>query len=178
MAQSFQTNRLTCVGSLLFIIAACAETADPANETPVDPEPGQYVITTSEALFKKSEPKQEPITLCLEQRDSASFGYTLAENYFLIHGLCTAQRAPRKGSMITGEIVCPVDPKLATGANRFAYKGAISSNSVKLEARMRIDADIKEGSETEVSEAQMRLAMKVFEKVKYIIEAKRIGDCA
>ncbi len=159
--------------------AACSDRADPASETPVDPAPGLYEITLSGAgLLKHAGPEDAAQTYCLRESASASFPHLLAENYYKLHYSCTTRRGAREGNAVAGEISCPADPKLASGANRFVYRGAVGREKTRVEVRMKLDAQLKEGAGgAEVSDAQMKLAMKALEQARFVIEARRTGAC-
>ncbi len=166
-------------GAVSLLAAACVEQTDPASETPVDPAAGLYEITLSGAgLLKHVDTNKAPDAFCLTEAQRASFPHVLAENYYKLSPLCTINHAQREGNAIAGEISCMADPKMASGANRFVYAGAVGADRAKVEVRMKLDAQIKPGAGgQEVSDAQLKLAMKAMERMKFVIEAKRTGDC-
>ena len=175
----FANLKLLVAGSLCAAMAACAETSDPASETPVDLEPGNYNVTISgKGIFKNAGSGKKPGTICVTRSDRDSFPHKLAENYYKLHPACQVSRGSREGNAISGEIKCPVDPKMATGSSRFVYNGAVSSDNVEVEIRMKLDAKLKEGAGgEEVSDAQLKFAMKTFESMRFVIHATRIGEC-
>lgn len=171
--------RLLCGALLLGAAQACSQTSDPASETPVEPEPGLYKITLSGAgLLKHANNDKTPETFCLTEIQRASFPHLLAENYYKLHYACTNARAPRMGNAIGGEISCAADPKMASGVNRFIYDGVVSREKTSIEVRMKMDAELNPGAGgAEVSDAQMKMAMKTMERMRFVIEATRTGDC-
>lgn len=162
----------------LTLAAACSQAADPSSETPVDPRPGRYVITHSGAgLLKHVKSNDEPGAFCLRESERAAFPHLLAEGYYKRHSLCTNTRAPREGNAVAGEISCVADPKMASGVNSFVYRGAVEEAWAKVEVRMKLEAELKPGAGGEMSDAQIKMAMKAMERLRFVIEAKRTGDC-
>ncbi|WDI30765.1 hypothetical protein PUV54_12460 [Hyphococcus flavus] len=172
-------HQIVVVVSVL-AVAACAETRDPASEAPVDPQAGQYKITLSgKGLLKHAGGDDDPETFCLTELNRDAFAHMLAENYYKLHPSCRVVRAPREGNAISGEIKCPVDPKMATGSNSFIYEGAVAPDSAKVEVRIKFDAKLKNGTAgEEVSNAQLKFAMKTYETMRFVIEATRMGECS
>lgn len=167
-------------GSLCLIAAACAgETRDPASEEPIDPAAGLYELTTSGAgLLKHMEPDKGQKPYCLTDAQRANFPNLLVEGRFKISPYCTSKRNPREGNVISGEVSCLADPKMASGSNRFVYQGVVSEDKVRIEYQMKFDAQLKPGvGGAEVSDAQMKLALKAMERMRLVIDAKRTGDC-
>ncbi len=157
---------------------ACAKTPDAADETPVDPEPGLYEVALSGAgLLKAGEEKEGPHAFCLTEADRSTFPHTLVKKYYQLHYSCMSTPLPREGNTIAGEIKCAADPKLAQGANRFVYKGAVSKDAVDINVQMKFDAVIKEEEMTKAQARELKLGMKTFELMKFVIEADRIGEC-
>ncbi|GJL95285.1 MAG: hypothetical protein DHS20C05_16900 [Hyphococcus sp.] len=171
-------NRFFCVSAFSIIAAGCAETSDPASEAPVELEPGRYEITMSGAgLLKAAGNDNNSRSTCLRAGERAMFPHKLAENYYRMHYSCSNKRLPREGNAVGGEISCAADPKLATGANRFVYNGAVAADNVRLEVKMKLDALIKEDEMTEAQIRELKLGMKMMEHARFVIEAKRTGDC-
>lgn len=158
--------------------AACSQAPDPASQEPVDPAPGLYEITLSGAGLLKAAGKSDPDAFCLTERDRASFPHLLVRNYYELHAACRPTRAPRQGNAVGGEITCAADPKMAQGMNRFVYEGAVSARDVRVEVRMKLEAEIKEDAMTEAEAARLKLGMKMMERARFVIEADRVGDCA
>ncbi len=177
MNQSFQGKRTACMSVFLLSTIACSNASDPASETPVNAKPGQYEITLSGAGLMKQAGKGKSSSYCLTQGESASFPYRLAEKFYPLHPACQTRRQPREGNAIAGEFSCGADPKLAAGANRFIYKGVVAEENVSVEIRMKLDATIKESAMTKKEAAQLRLGMKALEQARFVIGAKRTGDC-
>ncbi len=171
-------GRRICAGIFALIATACAEAPDAASEAPVDPEPGQYQITLGGAGLLKHAGTEGPHSYCLRISDRASFAHKLAQNYYLLHPACTASKLPREGNAIAGEIRCPVDPKMAEGASRFVYSGAVAKDAVRVEVQMKFDAEIKDGAMTDEDAVRAKLAMKAIEKARFVIEAIRTGECS
>lgn len=161
----------------LLVVAGCAEEKpDPASQDPATLEPGLYNITVSHGIGPYRDGKEKSATHCVRAAETGQLPYTLAEAYFNF-GACRTTRSPRVGNAVSGEIACAADPKMATGANRFVYEGAVSEDGVTLEARWKLEAEVKPGAGGEVSDAQLRLAMKAMERMKSVITARRTGDC-
>ncbi|WP_428409670.1 DUF3617 domain-containing protein [Hyphococcus sp.] len=178
--KSHSTSVRLLFGALLLVAAqACSETSDPASEAPVDPKPGLYEIAISGAgLLKNVESNKAPKTYCLTEIQAASFPHMLAENYYKLSPLCTVQRGQREGNLIAGEISCAADPKMASGSNRFLYEGSVGEEKTTVNVRMKLDAEVKPGAGgAEVSDAQLKMAMKAMERMRFVIDAVRTGDC-
>ena len=159
------------------LAAACnAQEQDPASAAPVKLQPGLYEISVSHAVAGFSSDGEREAVHCVTAGAAPQFHFKLAEARFDF-GHCRSVRGPRTGNAFSGELICLADQKMATGSNRFVYEGVIEDDYIEIEARMKLDAKIKPGASEEMSEAQLRLAMKALEKVKSVIEAERIGDC-
>lgn len=175
----FSNGRRSVAVIGLALAAACSRTADPSSETPVDPRAGLYVITQSGAgLLKNVKSNDEPVSYCLRETERAAFPHLLAEGYYKLHYLCSNKRAPREGNAVSGEISCAADPKMASGANRFVYSGVVGEERARVEVRMKLDAELKPGAGGEISDAQLKMAMKAMERFRFVIEATRTGDCS
>ncbi|MEQ8936331.1 MAG: DUF3617 family protein [Amphiplicatus sp.] len=181
MRNKFQDFRHAIVAApLCLLAAACAEEAqDPASETSVDPRPGLYEITVSGAgLMKNVKGNDVPQSYCLTETQRASFPHLLAEGFYKLSPLCTSKRRSREGNAVSGEISCAADPKMASGANRFVYSGMVGEERAEVEVHMKLEAELKPGvGGAEVSDAQMKMAMKAMERLRFVIEAARAGDC-
>ena len=178
MRKSSAKKPIIVVGGLFVLLAGCVEERDPASEAPVDLLPGRYEITLSGNLPQNPNSKRAPTSLCVTGSKASNFHYHLAEEATKVFGACSPKRAPRVGNAFSGEISCLADQRMATGSNRFIYEGAISPEKVRIEARMKLDAKLKEGAGgDEVSDMQLKLAMKAMEAIKTIITAERVGDC-
>ena len=170
--------RKSAVGVVTLCVAAGCAPSDPASEDPMDLEPGLYAISLSGNFPALSSRKREPKKACVTARGAASFPYRLAENHLHVPSLCQKRREKRVGNAIGGEVACRADPKMATGSNRFLYRGAISSEGVKITTRMSLDAEPKPGAGgKEVSDLELKLALKALEQFRGSIRAERIGDC-
>lgn len=174
----FFDNRLViCLGAITLFVTACSKTPDPANEAPVDLEPGMYEIAISGAGLPSSMNTDRPHSACVRGSDRALFPHKLVQNYYALHPACKTDRLPREGNKIAGEISCAADPKLAAGANRFVYSGAVKSDNVEVSVQMKLEAVIKEDSMTEAEVKQLKLGMKMMERMRFVIKAKRTGAC-
>lgn len=156
---------------------SCSEAPDAASQTPVDPASGLYEVTFSGAGLLKHAGPGEPRSYCLTEGGRGQFPHILAEGFYRLHPLCTVARGPREGNAFAGEIRCPVDQKMATGASRFIYTGEVAGETARVVVRMKIDADLTDGAAGEIGGAQMKLALKAMESARFVIEAKRTGDC-
>ncbi len=177
MSRFLEYGRTMCFGTFSLAVAACSKTPDAANETPVDPKPGPYEVTLSGAGLLKAGGKEGPHSYCLRETDRASFSHTLVKKFYQLHYSCMSTPLPREGNAIAGEIKCTADPKLAQGANRFVYNGAVSEDVVEIDVRMKFDAVIKEAEMTKAQAQELKLGMKAVELMKFVIEAERIGEC-
>lgn len=179
MAKAGRKVRQYSAAMMAIVAIGCAEVKDPASETPVDLSVGLYEIGVTSAVGPVSSKDDETTTHCVKNHETRSFPYLLAEKYLAFHGACGAERSPRQGNAFGGELTCLADQKMAAGANRFVYHGAIATDRVELEGRFKLDAELKPGAAgADVTDAQLKLAMKAFERVKSVIVAKRIGDCS
>lgn len=165
------------VVTLFLSVIACAGEVDPATQTPVDPEPGLYEVSLGGAGLLKNVEAEGPHEYCLRESERADFSHVLARNYYQLHALCRVERGAREGNAVAGEIICAADPKMAQGSNSFVYTGAVAENGARIEVRMKLDATLKEDAMSEAEAKQLRLGMKVMERFRFLIEAKRIGDC-
>lgn len=158
------------------LAVGCTQTTDPTTQEPVDPKPGQYEITLSGAGLMKNM-KEEPHSYCLYESERDAFPHMLAKNYYELHPGCRAKHDPREGNAISGVISCAADPKMATGMNSFVYEGVVGEERVKVDVQIKFDAKLKEGAGGEMSDGQLKLAMKAMERMRFVIEAVRTGDC-
>lgn len=170
-------HRVVCLGALPVLAAACSGAPDPAAQAPADPAPGLYRIALSGAGLAGKAGQQGGHSYCLQQRESASFPHLLARTYYRLHPGCVSRPGPREGNAITGEISCAADPKLARGMNRFVYNGVVAADKTTVEVRVKMEADIREEAMTEQELADLRLGMKMMERMRFVIEAERVGDC-
>jgi hypothetical protein len=123
--------------------------------------------------------EEQSRTVCLgAPGDASAFPHRLVQGFYLLHPGCNPKRLPREGNLVGGEISCPADPKMAEGMNRFAYSGLVAEDHVRIDVQMKLDAAIKEGAVTAEEAAQMKLAKKMIDKMRFVIEAKRTGPCA
>lgn len=172
-----RSRHMICAAMVCLNATACSNAPDAASEVPVDLSPGQYTVTFSTGGLLKSGSGEKSHLLCFRKGDGALFAHRLVQNYYALHASCSGNPAPREGNAVGGEIRCSADPKLADGANRFIYSGAVAQNRVKVEVRIKFEAMINEGSPGSADTAQLRLAMQAIEHARFIIEARRTGDC-
>lgn len=166
-----------CFGAFSLAAAACSKVTDAADETPVDPEPGLYEVTLSGAALLRASGKEDPHSFCLTEVNRTAFPHTLVKKYYQLHYSCTNTPLPREGNRISGKLKCAADPKLAQGANRFVYEGAVLKDAVDINVRIKFDAVIKEEEMTKAQARELKLGMKAFELMKFVIEAERVGEC-
>lgn len=161
-------------------MTACSSAIDPSKQEPVDPQAGLYEITLSTALARGILPAASAAksdqTYCLRESGRGSFAHKLAQKYYQTHGACQTKQAPRKGNAVAGEIECLADQKMASGANRFSYKGVVADDRVNLDFKINFDASIKD-SLSDAEKTHLQRGMKMLEKARFGIQAKRIGDC-
>ena len=130
-------------------------------------------------MLKHMEPDKIEKPFCLTEIQRANFPYMLVEHRFKLSDYCTSKRDPRVGNVIAGEISCMADPKMAAGQNSFVYSGAVGEDRVRVEYQMKFNAELYSGAGgQEISDAQLKLAIKAIERMKFAIEARRIGDCS
>ncbi len=167
-------------GALCLLVSACAESArDPASEAPVDPAAGLYEFSMSGAgMLKYMEAEKVEKPFCLTEIQRSNFPYMLVENRFKFSPYCTSTRDSREGNMIAGEVSCMADPKMAAGQNSFVYTGAVGEDGVRVEYQMKLNAELHKGAGgKELSDEQLKFALKAMERMKFAIEARRTGDC-
>jgi len=175
-----QYSRQVSFSGLLIVLAlaaSCAEQRDPTQEVPVDLEPGLYQVSLSGAGLLKAGGKEGPHAICVTAANRGTFPHTLVKKFYHVHYSCVDRPAMREGNAIGGEISCAADPKLAQGANRFVYEGAVSTGAVSIDVQIKMDAAIKEGAMTEEQVKQLKLGMKAMQMVKFVIEAEHTGEC-
>lgn len=178
MRPSLRTPRLACFGALICIVTACSGASAPASKEPASLAPGLYEISVSQSLKHVSDETTAPKPICLRSYDIDSFPHKLAEDYFLAQRGCRTVRAPRDGNMVSGEVICAADRKVAEGSIRFVYSGEIEPERLTLQGNMVIDVDLPKGAGgSEASDAQIEKAMRRIEKIKTVIESRRISDC-
>lgn len=173
-------NRIVNSAAVCLLAAACAEESrDPASEAPIDPAAGLYEFSMSGAgMLKHMEAEKVEKPFCLTEIQRSNFPYMLVENRFKLSPYCTSARDPREGNMIAGEVSCMADPKMAAGQNSFVYTGAVGEDRVRVEYQMKFNAELHKGAGgRELSDEQLKFAMKAMERMKFAIEARRIGDC-
>jgi len=166
-----------CVGGFSLLAMACADAPDPENEVPVDSKAGLYEVTLSGTGLMKNAEKEEPYTYCLKRSSVDDFAHTLVKNFYNSGDLCTSNSLPREGNAVAGELTCAADPKMARGSTRFVYSGAVAQNSVDVKVQMKFDAEIIEDEMSEKEVAQLKLGMKMMERARFVIEARRTGGC-
>ena len=66
---------------------------------------------------------------------------------------------------------------MASGANRFVYEGAVRPERVEVSVRMKLDAVVDESTMTKAEAAQLKLGMKMMERMRFVIDAERTGAC-
>ena len=177
MKRRSSNQRHIFLGACALLAVACAETPDAANEEPVDLAPGRYAISISMAGMPSSVDTDRPHSACVRASDQASFPHKLVQNYYELHPACVTNRLPREGNKIAGEISCAADPKMATGANRFVYEGVVKPDSVEVTLRMKLEAIVDETAMTKAEAAQLKMGMKMMERMRFVIEAERTGEC-
>lgn len=178
MIENSTIARINSTVAVCALAAACSQAPPPADQTPVDPTPGLYAITLSGAgLLKVAGKDDKPKNYCLRASEASAFPYMLPENYYALHYSCAKTRAPREGNAIAGEINCSVDPKMAQGMSRFSYAGVVAPEKVTVKVGMKLDAAIKEGAMSDAEAAQLKAGAKLMERMRFIIEATRVGDC-
>ncbi len=177
MIQIFDFKLSTCLVTASLLVASCAQERDLASETPLDPEPGLYEVTLSSAGFLKAGGKEGPHPICVTAANRSTFPHTLVKKFYELHYSCVSRPGQRQGNAINGEIQCVADPKLAKGANRFVYEGAVSKQAVDMNVQIKFDAAIKESEMTEEQVKQLKLGMKAMQMIKFVIAAERTGDC-
>jgi hypothetical protein len=115
----------------------------------------------------------------LRTYDIDAFPRKLAEDYFVAQRGCRTVRAPREGNTVSGEVICAADRKVAEVSVRFVYTGEIEPERLTLQGNMVVDVDLPKGAGgAEISDAQREKAMKRIEKIKTVIESRRLSDCA
>jgi len=177
MSGIFEHRRTLCASAFAVFATACADAPDPASEAPVDLTPGRYEISRSGAGLVKIDEEKAQETMCVRTSDAEAFPHKLAQLSHLIHPLCTTNKFPREQNKVSGDISCAADQKLAEGANRFAYTGEVAREHVSIDVQLKFEAAVKEEAMTKAQAMQLKLAMKAMERMRFTVEATRIGDC-
>lgn len=170
----------SCISAALCVAqAACSGSPDPRAAAPVDLEPGLYAIALSGALGARATPAEDqPDKVCVRPGGGEPFARKLAQSYYGIPPTCRATHAPREGNAIAGAYECPTDPKQAKGTIGFAYTGALSAEAVRVEVQMKLGTTISDIATPEYTEAEMKKASAMVERLRVVIEARRTGPCA
>lgn len=169
-----------CILGLLAVsslgLAGCAN--DPASQPPVELKPGLYEFSVGGAVGPINAMERSDRTMCVRPRHVQHFPNTLAEKAFVFHGSCQPNRSPRVGNAVSGEVTCPVDPKMAAGHTRMSYSGVVTEDGVQITARVSVDAQYNENALRDGEKIQLEMAMKAMEQVRPRVTARRIGICA
>ena len=166
--------------ALSLALAACSQAPEPrAAAEPVELEPGLYAVALSGAFGGRATPAEEqPKKTCVRRGGGEAFARKLAETHYRIPPTCRATHAPRAGDAISGAYACPTDPKLANGVIGFAYEGVLLPDAVRVEVQMKPGTTISDIPSAEYSQAEMRRASAMIERMRIVIEARRVGPCA
>ncbi len=179
MRLSLRPSRLACIGALMWTVTACSGASAPPSNESASLTPGLYEISVSQSFNQASGRETAPKPICVRAHEIDTFPYKLAEEYFVAQRGCRTVRTPREGNTVSGEVICAADRKVAEGAIRFVYRGDIKPDRLALEGNMVIDVDLPKGAGgTEASDAQMEKALRRIEKIKTVIESRRLSDCA
>lgn len=163
-------------------LSACSA-SDPANDAPVELKEGEYAVVYSgqaDGMFGTNSRAVDglPKKLCLSAAlDDADKVAKLARTYYKLHDGCTHEGADRVGNMVSGKMVCGLDPdRFSSGDWTIAYTGNLSNEAVRLEGKIKINipTDNLTAEEREV----MKDAPDAFDGVALVIEATRTGDCS
>ena len=132
------------------------------------------------------------------ERHGAQFSVIVGDelktrNYPAVHAIGRAcSRAPRLIDLRWGDESAPkvtlvgkgvcfdsggLDIKMAAGMNQFIYDGVVAAESASVEVRINFDATLLEGKMSDAEIKQLKLGMKMFEHARFVIEAKRVGEC-
>lgn len=178
MHPSLRSSRLVCIGALMLTAAACSEGSGPVSNEPASLTPGLYEISVSQSFKHVSDKETAPKPVCVRSYEIDAFPHKLAEDYFVAQRGCRTVRTPREGNLVSGEVICAADRKIAEGTTRFVYRGEIRPDHLSLEGNMVIDVDLPKGAGgPEVSDAQLEKAMRRIEDIKTVIESRRLSDC-
>ena len=159
------------------MLTACSDIRDAAREEPVDPVAGLYAVSVSSGGFFGQGAGEREAEHCLRESGRSRFPHDLMETVFKLHYACGAHPGVREGNEVSGEVKCRADPKLARGMNRFIYEGEVANDEMWLEARIKFDAEFKDGVMTEKEKLSVKFAMKAIEHVRIEVEAEHVGDC-
>ncbi|WP_425407761.1 DUF3617 family protein [Hyphococcus sp.] len=177
MSRLTRPVRALAASIIASIASGCSQQPGAADQAPVDLEPGRYEITRSGSGLIKIDEEKAPNSICVQKGETNAFPHTLAKYAYLIHPACASHQQTREGNAISGDIICPVDRKLADGMSHFAYTGAIASDNVEIDVRMKLEAEIKTDSMSAAEAAQLRIGMKAIERMRVAVRAKRTGSC-
>lgn len=179
MRPSLRSSHLACIGALMWIAAACSGASGTAPKEPANLTPGLYEVSVSQSFNQASGQETAPKPICVRAHEIDAFAHKLAEDYFVAQRGCRTVRAPREGNTVSGEVICAADRKVAEGSVRFVYRGEIKPERITLEGNMVIDVDLPKGvGGAEASDAQMEKALRRIEKIKTVIDSRRLSDCA
>lgn len=170
-------RNFTCIGALVLIATACSPASETSSkppaekvvETRIDPAPGLYEFTLAQSKAKRN---------CLMPGRGAALPDMLIKGLADSYGNCTIHKQPREINALSGEVRCMADPKMAQGKIRYVYTGTVAEDAVTLDVKFKFDAaQIDETKMSEKQIAQLKLGMKMLEKVKIPAQAIRVGDC-
>jgi hypothetical protein len=173
------------IGIPCLFLGSCGTAPDPATETPVDLQPGQYQVTMGGGGLAKFIPVQKDgpgsvdQSICVTAEQAKTWPKPFVQNYLYLHEGCSLTGSKRVGNAVSGAILCPVDPDKAQGKMTVNYTGSMARDAVTVEAKMVFDVELSEAEKAkDPGAAQAMAAMKgLMGNISMIVKAKRTGEC-
>ena len=166
---------------LLVLGATVGACSDPASEQPVSLKPGLYQLTIDRTVLgpiKASSQSANEGGQCVQSGSDLEWVYPLVERKLCPECSCSTKDKARKGNLISGHALCPVDDDGTFGALEYAYQGVVSDDGVTLEGKVKFG--MASYVAPDASEAEKADAARVAEKWEDVTMAgriKRVGDC-
>ncbi len=117
------------------------------------------------------------VTYCVRNGANRDFPKQLVYSYYNMHSSCRDKQAERQGNLISGEVRCQADPKLANGSSRFIYQSIVSEDTVRAKVRLDLDVDPNQNIRDGQQAVDLKAARIGLRAMRFIIEAKRVGEC-
>ncbi len=157
-----------CIGIATLSLFGCG--SDGVNDTPVDMQPGAYLVDFRAPMFGADISKTTEAKRCItgNPKDVPS---KLVRSYISLAPECATAKFERKGNQLTGSVTCPLDEDRATGKAIVTFDGTIAESS--LSGTMKIDMQI-----TASQDPQAKIAAGLLSKVPIPFRAERTGDCS
>ena len=149
--------------SIAVLVAGCSS---PADEDPVQLQPGLYEVVAGGATLVQLPGGKSIDRLCYSDQDASWFKRAPLARFFPEASGCTSNNAEPRGNALAGSRTCVRDGSADSGPieTRIAYDGHHTTNSFKIEGTVAQGED-----ETDYA---MRLG-----SGEFTVVGRRVGDC-